>query len=148
RAPRATARDFQRMGRKLAQAFGGLREVEPNIHVLSPLAVPVFGQRWAKDVNGHALAAQVRWAMMRLGMSRPIAISFLPGAAPAFDRFGAAYKVYYCVDEFSAFDGAGTPIQDLERDLMAKSDLVICSAEKLVEAKQKHHRDVRLVRHG
>jgi glycosyltransferase involved in cell wall biosynthesis len=148
RAPRATTRDVQRIGRKLVQAFSGLQQVEPNIHVLAPLAVPVFGQRWAKEVNGHALAAQVRWAMARLGMKRPIAISFLPAAAPAFDRLNAAFKLYYCVDEFSAFDGAGDAIVELERELISKSDLVICSAEKLVESKKALHPRVKLIRHG
>jgi glycosyltransferase involved in cell wall biosynthesis len=148
RAPKATSRDLQRIGRKLMQAFGGLREVEKNIHVLAPLAVPIYDQRWAREVNGHALAAQVRWAMNRLGMKNPITISFLPGAAPAFDRIDAKVRIYYCVDEFSAFEGAGNAIAELERELISKSDLVICSAEKLVQSKRRMHPNVKLVRHG
>ena len=148
RAPRATSRDLRRMGRKLQQAFGGLKEVEANIHVLSPLALPVYGHDWIRRVNGVALAGQVKRAMRQLGMSRPIVISFLPGAAPAVSHLDALLRVYYCVDEFSAFDGAGAAIASLERELIARSDLVICSAERLVRAKKKQHPRVELVRHG
>ena len=148
RAPRATSRDLQRMARKLTQAFGGVREVEANIHVLAPLALPVYGHEWIRRLNGRALAAQVNHAMRRLGMSRPIVISFLPGAAPAISHIDAQLRVYYCVDEFSAFDGAGAAIASLERELIARSDLVICSAERLVLAKKKLHPRVELVRHG
>lgn len=148
RAPRATARDLRRMGRKLVAAFGGLREVERNLFVLSPLALPVYDPGWARDVNGPLLAMQVRLAMARLGMASPVAISFLPAAAPAIDRIGARLCVYYCVDDFTAFEGAGEPIARLERALLAKSDLVICSAERLREAKSRLHPRVELVRHG
>jgi glycosyltransferase involved in cell wall biosynthesis len=148
RAPRATARDLRRIGRKLVQSFAGVREVEPNIHVLAPLAVPLFQQEWARHLNGEWVSAQVRGAMARLGMQRPIVISFLPAAAPVVRRLQASLVVYYCVDEFSAFDGAGEAISALERELISRSDLVICSAEKLVESKSRLHPRVALVRHG
>lgn len=148
RAPRPTGRDLARIRRRLSQALQGLREVEPNIHVLSPIAVPLYGNPWAQELNRRLLEWQVRAAMRRLDMRRPIAMSFLPAAAPVFDRLEASLRVYYCVDEFSAFDGAGDAIARLERELLAKSDLVICSAEPLVRAKQRMHPRVHLVRHG
>lgn len=148
RAPRASGRDLQRIGRKLSQAVGGVREVEKNIHVLAPLALPIYDKEWARKLNGQALALQVRRAMRQLGMTSPIVISFLPGAAPVVDKLDARLILYHCVDEFSAFDGAGKAIAEMERELIAKADLVICSAEKLVRAKERFHPRVSLVRHG
>jgi glycosyltransferase involved in cell wall biosynthesis len=148
RAPRATARDFRRLGHKLVQVLEGVHEVEHNIHVLAPLALPIFGQAWAQELNGRILDAQIRTVQARLGMTNPIAISFLPGAASAFARMQARLHVYYCVDEFSAFDGAGLAIAQLERETIAHADLVICSSEKLQRAKERLHPRVALVRHG
>ncbi len=148
RAPRPTGRDARRIVRKLGQALAGVREVEPNLFVISPVAVPLYGARWAREVNARLVTAEVRLAMRRLGMRSPIAVSFLPSAAPAFDRLGARLKVYYCVDDFGAFSGAGEPIARLERELIAKSDLVICSAASLRREKAKLHPRVELVRHG
>lgn len=149
RPPKATRRDLDRILKKLRAAAGGVREVEKNIHVLAPLALPVFGQEWAAAANRFLLQRQIRAAMNTLGMSAPVAWSFLPAAAPVFDRLDAQLSVYHCVDEFSAFgDTPSTAIARMERELIAQSDLVICSAERLVESKQKFHPRVELVRHG
>lgn len=148
RAPRATTRDLGRLWGKLRGAVTGVREVERRIHVLSPLAVPVYGREWASAVNGRLLAAQVQRAMDRLGMRQPVVISYLPGAAPVVGRIDAALRVYHCVDEFSAFDGAGIAIEALERRLLAESDLVIVSSDPLLATKRRLHPRVELVRHG
>src|SRR5581483_377618 len=87
RSPRASARDLKRIVDKLQRFAGGLYQVEPNIHVLSPLAVPSSA-----------------WVAGSLGAERVI---------------------YHCVDEYSAFDGAGADIKALEEDLILRSDLVI-----------------------
>lgn len=149
RPPKATRRDLDRILRKLRAAAGGVREVERNIHVLAPLALPVFGTGWAEAANRFLLERQIRSAMNALGMSAPVAWSFLPAAAPVFDRLNARLSVYHCVDEFSAFgDTPSAAIARLERELIARSDLVICSAQRLVESKQRFHPRVELVRHG
>jgi glycosyltransferase involved in cell wall biosynthesis len=148
RAPRATGRDLRRMTRKLAAAAGGLREVEPGMHVLSPLALPFFGHPWARALNARLLERQVRHAMHRIGMSRPVVVSFLPAAAPVFPRLPAGLRVYYCVDEFSAFEGAGASIRALENALVDTSDLVVCTTRELQADKRRRHPNVALVPHG
>lgn len=148
RAPRPTGRDASRIARKLRNAALRVREPEPNLHLLTPIAVPLFGQAWARELNATLVSAQVRAASRRLDFREPIALAYLPAAAPAIDRIGATLIVYHCVDDFSAFDGAGTAIANLERELVAKSDLVVCSAEPLRAAKARLHPNVELLRHG
>lgn len=148
RAPRASGRDLARIGRRLAKVTAGVREVEPNLFVLSPFALPVYGSRLAQAANATLLSAQVRLAMARLGMERPVVISYLPAAAPVVDRLGASLVVYHCVDEFSEFKGAGNAIATLERQLVARSDLVVCASQPLLEAKRPLHPSVHLLRHG
>src|ERR1700683_774566 len=43
RTPTASRADIGRIGRKLAAAVEPVREVEPNIFVFNPLAVPAYG---------------------------------------------------------------------------------------------------------
>ena len=148
RAPRATGRDLARIGRKLAAAAEGVREVEPNLHVLSPLALPFHGSAWARGANARLLELQVKAAMNRLGMHRPVVIAYLPAAAPVVDRLGAELVVYHCVDDFPAFEGAGSAIAQLERELMRKSDLMVCSSEKLRQGKLKDFPAAKLLPHG
>jgi glycosyltransferase involved in cell wall biosynthesis len=148
RRPRASARDLRRIVRKLSAASVGLREVEPNLHVLSPLALPPSAAGWARAVNARLVEWQVRRAMGTLKLDRPVIVSFLPAAAPVFSRLPASLRVYYCVDEFSAFEGAGSIIRTLEDALVDASDLVVCTTEELQRDKARRHAHVALVRHG
>ena len=148
RPPRVTRRDIDRLRRKLIDATRGVRQVEPGLFVLAPLALPVYDRPAIKTLNGRLLEWQVRHAMRRLAIRRPIVISYLPAAAPVVDRLDASACVYHCVDDFGAFEGAGDAIVTMERELMKKSDLVVCSSEPLREARARNHRNVALVRHG
>src|SRR3954447_22953614 len=51
RTPSLNKADVGRLWRKLKASRESLREVEPNIHVLNPLAVPAYGLRAARAVN-------------------------------------------------------------------------------------------------
>lgn len=149
RAPKANAHDLQRIWRKLASFTEGIREVEPNLFVLAPLAIPFYGSEVVRATNRELLRLQVKRAMRQLHFKRPISWSFLPASAPVSGTLGEEFVVYHCVDEFSAFsDTNGRHIAELEERLLRKADLVITSAERLRENKAKVNPHTVLVRHG
>ncbi|XXF80886.1 glycosyltransferase [Myxococcaceae bacterium GXIMD 01537] len=149
RAPRANAHDARRIFKKLASFSQGLREVEPNLHVLAPLALPFYGKEWVRAANRHLLRLQVLRAMRQLRFKRPLSWSFLPASAPVSGTLGEEFVVYHCVDEFSAFsDTNGRHIAELEERLLRRADLVITSAERLQESKARVNPRTVLVRHG
>lgn len=148
RTPRATAADAARMWNKLRAAAGGLREVEPNLHVLAPVFVPAYGSEAVRALNRTILRAQVRTAMHGLGMRRPISWSFLPSAAPVAGTLGEERVIYHVVDEFSAFSDASAHVAELERRILRRAELVIASSERLLESKRKVNPNAVLVRHG
>ncbi|MHB8418021.1 MAG: glycosyltransferase [Myxococcales bacterium] len=148
RTPSATARDVRRLVRKAGTWLQGLREVEPNLHVFSPLCLPLFGPG-ARAANGVLLRSQLRAAMAWLGFGAPISWTFLPAAAAVAGQLGESLVLYHCVDDFSAF--SGTPSQaiaELEADLCRRADLVLVSAEKLLRERRVHNPETVLVRHG
>jgi glycosyltransferase involved in cell wall biosynthesis len=149
RAPKANAHDLKRIWKKLASFTEGLREMEPNIFVLAPLAIPFYGSEAVRAANGALLWTQVRYAMRKLHFKRPISWSFLPASAPVSGRLGEEFVVYHCVDEFSAFsDTNGRHIARLEEQLLRRSDLVITSADRLRDNKIRINPNTVLVRHG
>ena len=149
RAPKANAHDLQRIWRKLSSFTEGIREVEPNLFVLAPLAIPFYGSEAVRMANRELLRVQVKRAMKQLRFQRPISWSFLPASAPVSGTLGEEFVVYHCVDEFSAFsDTNGRHIAELEERLLRKADLVITSAERLRENKAKVNPNTVLVRHG
>ncbi|WP_224249161.1 spore coat polysaccharide biosynthesis glycosyltransferase ExoP [Hyalangium gracile] len=149
RAPKANAHDLQRIWRKLSSFTEGIREVEPNLFVLAPLAIPFYGSEVVRTTNRELLRLQVKRAMKQLNFKRPISWSFLPASAPVSGTLGEEFVVYHCVDEFSAFsDTNGKHIAELEERLLRKANLVITSAERLRENKAKVNPNTVLVRHG
>jgi glycosyltransferase involved in cell wall biosynthesis len=149
RAPKANAHDLRRIWKKLASFTEGIREVEPNLFVLAPLAIPFYGSEAVRAANRTLLRAQVLRAMRRLHFKRPISWSFLPASAPVSGRLGEEFVVYHCVDEFSAFsDTNGRYIAEMEERLLRRADLVITSAERLRDNKVRVNPNTVLVRHG
>jgi hypothetical protein len=148
RSPRVSGRDVRRAAKKLRDAAVGLREVEPNLHVVTPLFVPAYGSEAVRAVNRALVRHQVLRAMRRLRMRRPISWSFLPAAAPVAGTLGEDLVLYHVVDEFSAFSDASAHVVELERLLLSRAHLVLASSEKLAAAKARLHPRVALVRHG
>lgn len=149
RAPTASARDVRRAFKKLAAASQPVREVEKNIFVLNPLAIPAYGIRAIRSFNRSFLSLQVKRAMRGLKFTRPLNWVFNPAASVIAGNLGEERLIYYCVDEYAAF--AGVPAQallDMERKLLDKADLVIVSAERLLQSKSRFNPHTYLVRHG
>jgi glycosyltransferase involved in cell wall biosynthesis len=149
RTPGLNKADVGRLWKKLNAAREPLREVEPNLFVLNPLAIPVYGSKAARAVNRWWLRRQVRSAMRKLGFARPINWVFNPAAAVLAGRLGEDVLIYQCVDEYSAFSGVSPrAILELEADLLRKADLVVVSADKLYETKSPYNPRTVVVRHG
>lgn len=148
RRPTATVSDFRRIFNKLSAAAQPIAEVEPNLFVFNPLALPAYQSAWA-GLNCRWLGSQVRRAMRRLGFSRAINFVFNPAAAMVAGTLGEEQIVYYCVDEYSAFSGVDAEsLIRLETQLLQKADLVVASSQRLYEAKRAANPNTILVRHG
>jgi glycosyltransferase involved in cell wall biosynthesis len=148
RTPRASKADMSRAIKKLLSVTAPLRESEPNIFVLNPLAVPFYG--WAgRAINRQLLLFQVLRAMKWLRFERPINWVFNPAADVIAGSLGESALVYYCVDEYRAFSGVSSRnLGDLERSLLRKADLVVVSSDLLYRSKSRENPRTVLVRHG
>jgi glycosyltransferase involved in cell wall biosynthesis len=148
RAPTASRRDMSRAFTKLKLASQPIREVEPNLFVLNPLVVPAYGTPWMSNVNRWLLRAQVRRAMRKLGFGRPVNFVFTPTAGVVAGSLDETMVIYYCVDEFTAFHDVPARMVQLEEDLCRRADLVVCSAQRLLERKRDKNPNTVLIRHG
>lgn len=149
RAPTASKADISRSFKKLAAVATPVKEVEPNIFVLSPLTIPAYGNPRIRALNRQLLRFQVKRAMRQLGFRRPINYVFLPSAALIAGTLGEELVIYHCVDEYAAFsDIQAAPILELENQLLRRADLVITSAELLYQSKVQVNPRTVLVRHG
>ena len=75
--------------------------------------------------------------------------TFYPSSGNVVGSLGESMIVYHCVDEYSEFTGTDKDaILDLERALMAKSDYVIVSSDRLYQTKEPYNKNTFLVTHG
>lgn len=148
RMPTASSKDLSRIYKKLKSFTEPIREVEPNIFVMNPLAIPAYGNKTVVSLNQKFLIRQVKSAMRKLGMKNVINMVFNPAAGMIAGRLGETEQIYYCVDEYTAFTGVSSGLKEIEEDLFRKSDFVVVSAEKLLESKKQFNENTFLIRHG
>jgi glycosyltransferase involved in cell wall biosynthesis len=148
RMPTTSSKDISRIFKKLKSFTEPVREVEKNIFVLSPLAIPAYGTEAVRKFNEKFLVRQVKKAMKKLGFENPLNMVFNPAAGLLAGKLGEKELIYYCVDEYTAFTGASRGLKEIEEDLFRKADLVVVSAENLLESKKHFNANTFLIRHG
>ncbi len=98
RRPQASVQDARAILWKLRQVFGGIEEISPTLHVLTPMLVPLPGFPGVGEANRALLVRQLQHAMAALPR-RPVQVwSFAPDAAYLVGRLREECFLYYCVD--------------------------------------------------
>lgn len=149
RAPTMSKHDLSRAFKKLTAAVAPLREVEPNLFVFNPLALPIYGRPWARAFNQRFLAMQVRRAMRKLGFCDAISWIANPAAAIVAGRINEVSVIYHCIDEYTAISGVSSlGIAELEQKLLERADLVLVTGKGLYAPRVRVNPNTFLVRHG
>lgn len=148
RAPTASKSDVSRAWNKLKAARTPVKEVEKNLFVLNPIAIPAYGVPAVRILNKQLLRLQILRAMRKLKFGRPINWVFTPTASVVAGSLREDAVVYYCVDEFTAFTGITNQLAELEKKLLDRANIVFVSSEKLRKAKHAKNARTVLIRHG
>ncbi len=138
RKPRlSSTRDIGKIARKVREFTRGPVNVENDLWVMTPLAVPLPGSQTARTINRGVLRAQIHALRHRMGIERFQLWTFLPNTADYVGTLGEECAIYYCVDEWSLFsylDREQTVAA--ERALLSKVDAVFAINGPLAEAKR------------
>jgi len=108
---------------------GGVRVVVPHLPdgLRSEIATTaVLKEMISRLFNDNSIREYVFWYYT------PMALSFT-------SQFSPVAAIYDCMDELSAFKGAHSHLQELERDLFKRVDLVFTGGQSLYEAKRNQH---------
>ena len=147
RMPTTSSKDISRIYNKLKSFTEPIREVEPNIFVLNPLAIPAYGYKTIVGLNQRSLVSQVKKTMRKLGFENVVNMVFNPAAGMIAGKLGESELIYYCVDEYTAFTGSSA-LKEIEEKLFHDADLVIVSAERLFDSKKRFNPNTHIIRHG
>jgi glycosyltransferase involved in cell wall biosynthesis len=131
RRPQLAGRDLTRIARRLRRGLAPPRASD-GLYVLSPLVLPLHGHPAVRAVNRGLLRIQVRRAVRRLGMRRPILWAYVPQAEVLIETLDPELVVYHCVDDIAAQEGVDrASFRAAERRFAARADLVLASAPAL-----------------
>ena len=149
RNPQLSSRDAKRAVSKIRKSFGGLRSVENNIYVWSPLAIPYHGFALANWFNSYLVASMVRRFVRKLAMIDQIIWSYLPNAIDIIEKLPPSKTVYQCIDDYAEFTDAPTvAFERMERRMLQRADVTVVSAKTLYESKQPYARNIIYIPHG
>lgn len=143
--------DAKRIGLRLRRWAGSLisrrlREVAPNLLVLSPLVMPPFGSRGGHLLNLRVFLSLIKRRVKRMGMRDPLIWTYLP-TDTALDlirlmKSPASMVVYYCGADFPLLATNRDACKASEDELIRSSDLVLATCAQLERKCQKLRPDV------
>ncbi len=137
---------------KLSQAVRGVQRVNDSIVQVTPVVIPGAKSRRVQQLNRALLVWQIRRAVEAVARAHrwPVQVwSFAPDVPSLVGQFNEEIFLYYCVDEFSEFDGYDKAlIQESERRLIDQAGLVVTSSQKLHDTKRRLRSDVAQITHG
>jgi GT2 family glycosyltransferase/glycosyltransferase involved in cell wall biosynthesis len=144
-------KDAGRIVRRLRRWLGslgshGLCEVNPNLHIHSPLVLPPFGASRGRRLNARLFLRQVRRAVRHLGMKDVLILCYLP-TDTVLDlvemlRTPQSVVVYYRVDNLALLTPHAEQLRRSEEALIKSSDLVFANSEALAQLPLSIHSNV------
>jgi len=142
RRPELAVGDLSRIWHRLLRA-NRLRGVAPGVWTLSPLQMPAHELGFVRRANRWWLERLVRGALDVLEFTEPTLVTYNPLAVDYLDRIPWKHVVYHCVDELTGAPGIpGQLLEERERALLRRAELVVVSARSLAAPRRQHARRV------
>lgn len=149
RKPQVSTGDVGRIYTKLSKFFRGAQHVAKNIWVLTPAVLPFHDSAIVQKINSVLLTRYIQYYILKFDMKRLIFWSFLPNTVNLVGKFNATKSIYYCVDEYSQFEGVpAAAIRQQERQIIKQVDFVFVTAKTLYESKQAGNPNTFYMPHG
>lgn len=146
---------FKRLGTRWKRATSWLdlpRRIEENLYIYSLPVVLPFSQIYPciNDINYWFIRSVIKKQIQILGFKNPILWTYVPISHRLIGNLGEKFVIYECVDEFSASKGLvkGETVRLLEERLIKKTDLVIVTAQDLLDSKRDMAKNIHLIPNG
>ncbi|TQV88899.1 glycosyltransferase [Aliikangiella coralliicola] len=149
RAPKATAGDMKRIWNKLASFFKGVKKVEENLYVLTPIVIPFARFPFKNGINKLLLKMQLGWAKFKLKFDTPYVFAFSENWLEYVRNIKRKKLIYYCVDEQAGFEGLDAErFISMDRQMNQLADVIFCSARSLYEKNKQNNSNTHYMPHG
>ncbi len=136
RQPTIKKKDVLRILKRLKDWFKGVRKINENLFVYSPIILPLHKIKVVCGINHLILWLTLKLLLKRLGFKNPILWTYSPASFSLIGRLNEKLVVYHCVDELSATPRIPISVLKMEEKLLKGADLVFATAKLLYERKK------------
>lgn len=152
RKVKASKDDFGRIIKKLKSFFNGVKKIDENLYVMTPIVIPGSSSKLINWLNHVVFNMQLFFTLRYLKIEKPIPLVFSQNWLSYLRNIKGVDKgklVYYCVDEQSGFEGVNAQkfIED-DIELTKLASQVYCSARSLYEKMSVHNKNTHYFPHG
>jgi len=138
-----------KLRRKLGSLLRLHRRVGTNLSVLTPLALPVFGDGWMARLNRWLLRRQLGLVRRLLGPGRPAVVVANPLFVDSIEALRPHAVLYFVTDRLDADPAtAAAVVARRDRQMAERADRILCVSEMLCRAYAAHGRKVKYLPHG
>ncbi|MEN8141423.1 MAG: glycosyltransferase [Thermodesulfobacteriota bacterium] len=125
---------WTRIRRKLASVAHLLRQVDRQLHVYSPLPLPLYQSAWGRRLNSIILRLQLQAVYLRLGIKKPLVWINTPTAWPVIAPLPRRGLIYQRTDDYAAYDFDNFNsdyVRQVDNQLLGNADQVIHVSDEL-----------------
>jgi glycosyltransferase involved in cell wall biosynthesis len=125
-------------GAKLRRWVKGVRPLpQPGLQIVSPPPVLPFRYHGlTNSINQAILVRYIKYQCSRLGIKKPVLLTFQADSGNLVERIDASVKVYYCVENWAAFRRWWQPpelVNKREQHLAGLCDLIFTTSRRLLD---------------
>lgn len=137
RQPKFSLSDFKRIIEKFRQIFlRGKRNDSNNRFIeFNPVIIPLNDIAIIRKINSYILLWQIKRSINTHKFYRPILITTSPIIVDLMGKLDESSSHYFCLDDFTLFDGAFNCIAKLEKELLEKVNTSFSVSEVLMHSR-------------
>lgn len=150
-------KDANRVFRRIARYFKSLmsskiKEVEPNLFICSPIALPPFGSIFSNLLNYLFFLPFIKRVTKRLNMSDPTIWCFLP-TDTAYNLINLlkdknSTTIYYVAGDFEPLVADVSKLRKNDRKIADSSDIILTIYSTLTDRYTSYHSNVHTLPYG
>jgi glycosyltransferase involved in cell wall biosynthesis len=140
RRPTLQKKDITRIFRRLKGWSRGVRRINDNLYVYSPLVMPFHKYSLVRWFNRRFLNMQLDRIVKKYDFREPILWSYIPNAVEYLGRWHEKASVYHCVDDLSANPLIPKEtVLSIEKKFLEKVNIVFTTSQALYQEKKKYN---------
>ncbi|PID92294.1 MAG: hypothetical protein CSA96_03970 [Bacteroidetes bacterium] len=141
---------FRKVLQRIKSWSRWLKAAEPGFHVLTPIALPLFGYPLLEKLTDISTKMQIQLAQRILKFREPLVFASIPSYAETVLKLPHRGLIYYYSDKYTSYDdiSAQDALARRDRMLFEAADVVFCASEMITDSLKEKRKEVHYLPHA